>query len=56
MIDPKRISTAGRIILGKEGHDSLKGRFSATGALAEPLPVMDGNLHHPIPVPHNAQI
>jgi hypothetical protein len=25
MIDPKRISTAGRIILGKEGHDSLKG-------------------------------
>jgi hypothetical protein len=28
--------------------------LSAAGALAEPLPVMDGNLHHPIPVPHNA--
>jgi hypothetical protein len=25
MIDPKRISTACRIILGKESHDSLKG-------------------------------
>jgi hypothetical protein len=29
MIDPKRISTAGRIILGKEGHDSLKGAEAA---------------------------
>jgi hypothetical protein len=25
MIDPKRISAACRIILGNEGHDSLKG-------------------------------